>query len=138
MGKFTDDGFLQIVDRKKDILVTAGGKNVAPANIEVRFNDDPLIAHAVVYGDSKRFLVAGLWLNPGAAPADATPEQLKAMLQRSVDKVNEQLASYESIKKFAIMSRPLTVQDGLLTATLKVRRKKVYEAFHADFEGLYA
>jgi long-chain acyl-CoA synthetase len=138
VGKFTDDGFLQIVDRKKDILVTAGGKNVAPANIEVRFNDDPLIAHAVVYGDSKRFLVAGLWLNPGAAPADATPEQLKAMLQRSVDKVNEQLASYESIKKFVIMPRPLTVQDGLLTATLKVRRKKVYEAFHADFEALYA
>ena len=69
VGRWTDDGFLQIVDRKKDILVTAGGKNVPPANIEVRFKDDPFIAHLVVYGDAKRYLVAGVWLNEPAVKA---------------------------------------------------------------------
>src|SRR5579863_1649489 len=66
VGRFTDDGFLQIVDRKKDILVTAGGKNVPPANIEQRFADDPFLAHVVVYGEGKKYLVAGVWLNEAA------------------------------------------------------------------------
>src|SRR6185436_7482030 len=89
VGRFTDDGFLQIVDRKKDILVTAGGKNVPPANIELRFKDDPFIAHVVVYGDAKRYLVAGVWLNEPAVKAylDANrvadgdrPESKKALV----------------------------------------------------------
>jgi long-chain acyl-CoA synthetase len=137
VGRFTDDGFLQIIDRKKDILVTAGGKNVAPANIELRFRDDPLIAHAVVFGDGQRYLVAGIWLNEGAVPPDATPEKLQELVQRSIDKVNGEVAGFESIKKFAILSRPLTVEGGLLTSTLKVRRRKVYEAFHGELEALY-
>ncbi len=69
VGRFTDDGFLQIVDRKKEILVTAGGKNVPPANIELRFADDPIVEHVVVYGDGKKYLVAGVWLNPEAMDA---------------------------------------------------------------------
>src|SRR4029079_17748548 len=69
IGRFTEDGFLQIIDRKKDILVTAGGKNVPPANIEMKFNDDPYIAHVVVYGDGKRFVTAGIWLNEEAVQA---------------------------------------------------------------------
>jgi long-chain acyl-CoA synthetase len=145
VGRFTEDGFLQIVDRKKDILVTAGGKNVPPANIEQRFADDPFIAHVVVYGDAKKYLVAGIWLNEDAVSAqlrDASPEALpaakKALVQQRIDKVNAQLASYESIKGFVVMDRPLTVEGGLLTATLKVRRKKVYETFRDTFESLYA
>lgn len=146
VGRFTEDGFLQIVDRKKDILVTAGGKNVAPANIEQRFADDPLIAHVVVYGDSKRFLVAGVWPNHAAVDAylaaqgvapEARREAIRALLQQRVDKVNNDLASYETIKKFAILEPPLSVEAGLLTATLKVRRKKVYEAFGDQLESLY-
>ncbi|HSQ67281.1 MAG TPA: AMP-dependent synthetase/ligase [Polyangiaceae bacterium] len=137
VGRFTEDGFLQIVDRKKDILVTAGGKNVPPANIEVRFSGDPLIAHAVVYGDGKKFLVAGLWPDQQLAAA-MSEEELRAALQRRVDAVNAELASYESIKRFAILRTPLTVEAGLLTASLKVRRKKIYEAFGRDFEALYA
>jgi long-chain acyl-CoA synthetase len=146
VGRFTDDGFLQIVDRKKDILVTAGGKNVPPANIELRFQDDPLLAHVVVYGDAKRFLTAGVWLNDDAVNAqlaadgvspDVRAEAVQALVQRRIDRVNAELASYETIKKFAIMTRPLTVVNGLLTATLKVRRKKVYEAFKAELEALY-
>lgn len=146
VGRFTDDGFLQIVDRKKDILVTAGGKNVAPANIEQRFADDPFLAHVVVYGDSKRFLVAGLWPNRSAIDAhldaqgvapEARGEATRALLQQRVDRVNSELASYETIKKFAIFDQALTVEAGLLTATLKVRRKKVNEAFREQLEALY-
>ena len=146
VGRFTDDGFLQIIDRKKDILVTAGGKNVPPANIEIRFRDDPVILHVVVYGDAKRYLTAGVWLNEDAVRAhlarqEIGPEGAAAavaeLVQRSVDRVNGELASYETIKKFAVIGTPLTVADGLLTATLKVRRKKVYERFRDVFEALY-
>ncbi|MBI2389378.1 MAG: long-chain fatty acid--CoA ligase [Deltaproteobacteria bacterium] len=145
VGRFTDDGFLQIIDRKKDILVTAGGKNVPPANIEQRFADDPFIAHVVVYGDGKKYLVAGVWLNDeamraqldGVAP-DALAPAKKALVQQRIDRVNATLASYESIKSFVVMERPLTVDGGLLTPTLKVRRKKVYEAFREELESLYA
>jgi long-chain acyl-CoA synthetase len=144
IGRFTDDGFLQIVDRKKDILVTAGGKNVAPANIETRFAGDPLLVHVVVYGDAKKFLVAGLWPNEEALaaatrdiPAEGREAAKRALLQKRVDKVNADLASYETIKKIAIMSEPLTVEGEMLTASFKVRRKKVYEKFRAVFERLY-
>lgn len=144
IGRFTDDGFLQIVDRKKDILVTAGGKNVPPANIELRFRDDPLIAHVVVYGDAKKFLVAGVWLVEDAVNAalgDIAPEAReaarRALVQKRIDQVNTELASYETIKKFSIIDEPLTVEGELLTASLKVRRKKVYDRFRDVFEGMY-
>jgi long-chain acyl-CoA synthetase len=150
VGRFTEDGFLQIVDRKKDILVTAGGKNVAPANIELRFADDPLLAHVLVYGDSKRYLVAGVWVNQAAVDAQlaaqgvtpevgagARAEAQRALVQQSIDRVNAALASYETIKRFAVLEPALSVESGLLTATLKVRRKKVYEAFRSQLEALY-
>jgi len=144
VGRFTDDGFLQIIDRKKDILVTSGGKNVPPANIEIRFADEQLISHVVVYGDGHSFLVAGIWINPPMVDAqlsdiapEARPGALQALVQKRIDHVNAQLASYETIKKFRIMDRPLTVEGGLLTSTLKVRRKAVYHAFKEEFEGLY-
>jgi long-chain acyl-CoA synthetase len=146
VGQFTEDGFLKIVDRKKDILVTAGGKNVPPVNIEMRFADEPLFAHVVVYGDGKRYLAAGVWVNEealkaelarGNTAADAGFDAARALIQARIDKVNAELAHHETIKKFALMPRPLTVNGGLLTATLKVRRKKVYEAFREEFEALY-
>jgi len=138
VGRFTEDGFLQIVDRKKDILVTSAGKNVPPANIELRFAGDPLIAHVVVYGDGKKYLVAGVWLDPAQAAAAAERgEDVKARVQQRVDAVNAQLASYETIKRWAVMEPALTVDAGWLTPSLKVRRKKVYEAFRGAFEALY-
>jgi len=146
VGQLTEDGFLKIVDRKKDILVTSGGKNVPPVNIEMRFADEPLFAHVVVYGDGQKYLVAGVWANDevlraelekqGVA-ADSHEEAGKALLQARIDKVNAELAHHEAIKRFVVMPRPLTVQNGLLTATLKVRRKKVYEAFKDELEALY-
>jgi long-chain acyl-CoA synthetase len=129
LGRFTDDGFLQIIGRKKDILVTSGGKNIAPENIELKFRDDPAIASVVVYGDGHRYLVAGVWLNDRSLSTEA--------IQARIDRVNQELASCETIKKFAIMDRPLTVEDGFLTATLKVRRAKIYDAFRDRFEALY-
>lgn len=147
VGRFTDDGFLQIVDRKKEILVTAGGKNVPPANIELRFADDPIVANAIVYGDGKKFLVAGIWLNPEATDAKLAalgvkPEGRSAaiaeLVAASVERVNQHLASFEQIKRFRVMDTPLTVAGGLLTSTLKPRRKQIYQAFQRDFEALYA
>lgn len=147
VGRFTDDGFLQIVDRKKEILVTAGGKNIPPANIELRFRDDPFIAHLVVYGDGKRYLVAGVWLNRETVDAHlrsqgldggADAEAIQALVQQRIERVNGELASFETIKRFAIIDDPLTVEAGYLTPTLKLRRKRVYETFGPRLEELYA
>ena len=124
---------MQIVGRKKEILVTAGGKNVPPANIEQRFADDPVIAHVVVFGDGKKFLTAGVWLNQEVTQPDEAQELVAAAMAR----VNAELARYERIKKWRIMDTPLTVEHGFLTSTLKVRRKKVYEAFSEQLEALY-
>ena len=117
-----------------------------PANIERLFASDPLFAHVVVYGDGRKYLVAGVWLDnavlaerleaTGAATDDLDARE--ALVQAAVDAANAKLARYEQIKRFRIMDRPLTVEDGMLTSTLKVRRKHVYEAFEAAFEGLYA
>jgi long-chain acyl-CoA synthetase len=147
VGRFTEDGFLQIIDRKKDILVTSGGKNVPPANIELRFRDDPFLGHVVVYGDGKKYLVAGVWLNDavveahlaaqGVAPG-ARRAAAEALVEQRIQAVNAGLASYETIKRFQIMDRPLSVEGGLLTPTLKPKRKLIYETFRSDFEALYS
>ena len=132
LGRFTPDGFLQIIGRKKEILVTAGGKNVPPANIELRFAGDPVIAQLVVYGDAKPYLVAAVWLQP-----DVAPQGREQAVQASIDAVNAQLGRWERVKRFAIIDAPMTVEGGLLTASLKLRRKQVYQRFAAIFEGLY-
>lgn len=146
VGRFTEDGFLQIVDRKKEILVTAGGKNVPPANIEQGFADEPLVAHVVVYGDGKKYLVAGIWLDHEALDAElerrSTPREERAKVTHAlvaelVERRNASLASFEQIKRWRVMDAPLTVASGLLTSTLKVRRKKVWEAFERELEALY-
>jgi long-chain acyl-CoA synthetase len=147
IGRWTDDGFLQIIDRKKEIIVTAQGKNIPPANIEVRFADDPFVAHAVVYGDAKPYLVAGIWLDEAAVGAHlddqgvtgeaARREARRALVAERVERANDGLARFETVKKFAIIDEPLTVEGGLLTPTLKVKRKKVYEAHGDTLRALY-
>jgi long-chain acyl-CoA synthetase len=128
VGRWTEDGFLQIIDRKKEILVTAQGKNIPPANIEQRFADDPVIAQVVVYGDGHPYLVAGVWLHPGADGASVGAR---------IEAVNAGLARYETIKRFAIIETPLTVEEDLITPSLKIKRKKIYARFRDVFEGLY-
>jgi long-chain acyl-CoA synthetase len=133
VGRWTADGFLQIIDRKKDILVTAGGKNVPPANIEAKFVDDPVIERLVVYGDARSYLVAAIWPRAGVPAAE-----LQARVAERVDAINTQLARYESIKRFFIAEAPLSVEDGTLTSSLKLRRKAVYDRLRDKFEALYA
>jgi long-chain acyl-CoA synthetase len=133
IGRWTEDGFLQIIDRKKDILVTAGGKNVPPANIEARFVDDPAIERVVVYGDGRPYLVAAVWLRPDVAADDRG-----RVAAKRIDHVNAQLARFETIKRHFVAEAPLTVEDGTLTSSLKLRRKAVYERLRDRFEALYA
>lgn len=144
VGRWTEDGFLQIIDRKKDILVTAGGKNIAPANLELQFADEPLVGQAVVYGDGMRYLVAGLWPNQlmadhllGHLSAAERQAEIERRLSAKVDAVNASVAHHETIKNFKIFAEPLTVENGLLTPTLKIRRKKITERFGSEFEALY-
>jgi len=145
VGRWTEDGFLQIVDRKKDIFVTAGGKNVAPANIEIQFKDDPYITHLIVYGDGEKYLTAGVWLDEAAvdaalaevSPPDAREEARLALVQSRIDAANAHLARFETIKKFVIMDEPLTVENGMLTPTLKAKRKKIIERFGERLAALY-
>jgi long-chain acyl-CoA synthetase len=133
IGRWTDDGFLQIIDRKKDILVTAGGKNIPPANIEARFVDDPAIERVVVYGDGRPYLVAAVWLRPDV-PADDGP---RVAAQR-IEAINGELARHETIKRHFVADLPLTVENGTLTSSLKLRRKAVYDRLRDRFEALYS
>jgi long-chain acyl-CoA synthetase len=133
IGRWTDDGFLQIVDRKKDILVTAGGKNIPPANIEARFADDPVIERVVVYGDGRPYLVAAVWVRPDVPFDDRT-----RLVASRLDAINGELARYETIKRHFVADAPLTVEDGTLTSSLKLRRKAVYDRLRNRFEALYA
>jgi long-chain acyl-CoA synthetase len=132
IGRWTEDGFLQIIDRKKDILVTAGGKNVPPVNIEARFADDPIVERLVVYGDGKPYLVAAVWVRPGMPR-----QEREHLIAARIEAVNAELARYETIQRFFVEDAPLTVEAGLLTSSLKLRRKAVYEHLCDRFEALY-
>lgn len=146
LGKWTDDGFLQIVGRKKEILVTAGGKNISPAHIEEQFKDDPYIEHVIVYGDGKKYLTGGVWPNAETISAwltenDVADDEREAAIERliaeRVEAANDRLPRYETLKAHTVMDTPLTVENGFLTSTMKIKRKKVYEAFEKSFEELY-
>ncbi|MFK7989383.1 MAG: long-chain fatty acid--CoA ligase [Sandaracinaceae bacterium] len=145
VGRWTDDGFLQIVDRKKDIFVTAGGKNIAPANIEIRFRDDPFIAHLIVFGDGQKYLTAAVWLDAAVVDGhlaevgtEARDAAKRSLVQTRIDRINTELARYETIKKFVFIDEPLTVEGGLLTPTLKPKRKRIIEKHRAVLEALYS
>jgi long-chain acyl-CoA synthetase len=132
VGRWTEDGFLQIIDRKKDILVTAGGKNVPPANIEAKFVDDPVIERVVVYGDARPYLVAAVWVRP-EVPLD----DRNRLVDSRLSEINAELARYETIKRHFVAEMPLTVENGTLTSSLKLRRKAVYDKLRDRFEALY-
>ncbi|MFN8672741.1 MAG: AMP-dependent synthetase/ligase [Candidatus Sericytochromatia bacterium] len=148
VGLWTEEGFLKIIDRKKEILVTAGGKNVPPQNIERMFQDNIYINHLVVYGDGKKFLTCLVTLNEQHVREnlnDTTTawsellktEGLNKLVTEQIETVNKNLPSYETLKKFYISPNQLTVEENLLTSSLKVRRKAVYEKFKNELEALY-
>ena len=152
IGMLDDDGFLHITDRKKDILVTAGGKNVAPQNIENDLKTSKYVSQALVVGDARPYVSALVTLDPveverwasengidaDDASALARHERVHALLQGVVDDVNRERSRFEQVKRFAILPRDFTLEHGEITPTLKVRRRAVQEHFAAEIDALYA
>jgi long-chain acyl-CoA synthetase len=148
LGRFDADGYLSITGRKKEIIITAGGKNIAPKNIEAALKNHPLIAEAVVIGDRRKYLTALITLDPEAASAflkekgeSGAPHEnpvVRSAVQAAVDAVNNDLARVEAVKKFHILSRPFGIDTGELTPTLKVKRNVVYRMYTAEIEAMYA
>jgi long-chain acyl-CoA synthetase len=149
LGRFDDDGYLTITGRKKEIIITAGGKNIAPKNLEASLKaESPLIAEAVVIGDRRKFLSALLVIDAEAArkllggqgdPGDpGSHPTVHGEVAAAVKRSNARFAQVEHIRKWRVLPRPLSIEHGELTPTLKVKRKKVDEHFRADIESIYA
>jgi long-chain acyl-CoA synthetase len=137
IGRVDSDGFWYIIDRKKDLIITAAGKNVAPQNIENLVKTDPRISQVVAIGDRKPFLVALIALTPEAR-AGKSDAELQALVESVLADKNKDLASYERIKKFRILPTELTIEGGEITPTLKVKRKVVSEKYAALITEMYA
>jgi long-chain acyl-CoA synthetase len=137
LGAFDAAGNLNITGRKKEIIITAGGKNVAPKLIEGALKEHALIAEAVIIGDRRRFISALLCLNPDEAQKHA-PAALEAAVSRIVDEVNTKIARVEQVRKFTILPRPLGLEQGELTPTLKIKRSKVASNWAKEIEAMYA
>jgi long-chain acyl-CoA synthetase len=137
VGSIDEDGFIHITDRKKDILVTAGGKNVAPQNLENALKMAPLVSQALVVGDRRPYVAALITVDPEQA-ADVPPEELDDRVQAIVDAVNAELSRYEQIKRFRILPRDFSADEDEVTPTLKLKRRVVADHFADEIEALYA
>jgi long-chain acyl-CoA synthetase len=152
IGEIDDEGYVRITGRKKDLIVTAAGKNVAPEPLEDQLRAHPMISQAIVVGDNKPFISALLtvdvealtsWASEhgidGAGMADLLRHpDLVGLLQSAIDVVNKTVSRAESIRKFAVLPQDLTIDAGELTPTLKVRRAVVGEAYGDVIDGLYS
>ena len=152
LGRLDDDGFLFITGRKKDIIITAGGKNITPANLENGLKQNRWISHAVVVGDRRPYLIALITLDPEEAPALAeqlgtgdaslpalaTHEAVRAEVQKALDEVNSHVGPVEQVKRFEILDHDLSQETGELTPTLKVKRNVVHEKFADVVDRVYA
>ncbi len=151
VGEFDADGYLRITDRKKDIIVTAGGKNVAPQNLEGLLKGYPGIGQVVVVGDQRKYLVALVTLDPttvdqlceeaGIPPAPvkelADNDAVRPIIQSYFDKLNQGVASYEKIKRFAVLPGEFTVDAGEITPTLKLKRRVIQRKYASFVESMY-
>jgi long-chain acyl-CoA synthetase len=151
LGELDDEGFLKITGRKKDIIITAGGKNLTPANIENDLKQSRFISQAVMYGDRKPYPVALITLDPEEivpwAKEQGLPEEIEAlaedeqvheMVQIELDRANSNYARVEQIKKFTILDHDLSIETGELTPSLKVKRNVIYDRYEDLFESLYS
>jgi long-chain acyl-CoA synthetase len=147
LGALDAEGFLSITGRKKEIIITSGGKNITPANIENALKNCAIVSEAVVIGDRRKYLTALITLDPEAAqrfcqaqgiagPPHLSPE-IKAEIQKAVDQVNATLAKVETIKKFTVLPRAFGIETGELTPSLKVKRRVVAKNFAAEIEAMY-
>ena len=152
LGKLDDDGFLYIVGRKKEIIVTAGGKNVAPAVLEDRLRSHPLVSQCMVVGDNQPFIAALVTIDPDALKAWVTNNKkdgasindlindpdLIAVVQTAVDEANKAVSKAESIRKFTILPVDFTIAGGHLTAKLSVKRHVVAKEFAQEIDALFS
>ncbi len=151
VGELDADGFLRITDRKKDLIITAGGKNIAPQNIENQLKFSPYINDAVIIGDRRKYLVAMIVIDEDNVAKYAQDQkiqyttyatltqhpEIRKLIQKEIDAVNKTLSSVETVKKFAILPKRLYEEDGEVTPTLKVKRKYINQAFKDIIEGMY-
>ncbi|HHO51369.1 MAG TPA: long-chain fatty acid--CoA ligase, partial [Deltaproteobacteria bacterium] len=147
LGTKDADGFVKITGRKKELIKTSGGKYVAPAKIESRIKSLTMVQEAVVIGDTRNYCTCLISLDPeeletwagqqGTA-ADPSSDAVKTAVQAHIDSVNEGLASFETIKYFRILDEPMTVENGILTASLKVKRRVVAERYADLIDEMYA
>ena len=151
IGEIDADGFLTITDRKKDIIVTSGGKKIAPQPLENTLKAEPLVAEAVIIGEQRRF--PAVLIVPNFAALDAKAEALglraslasnccqhptvQALYQEALNRLNAKLAQFERIKRFALLPSEFTMERGELTPTMKVRRKVVEDRWKSLIDGLY-
>jgi long-chain acyl-CoA synthetase len=151
LGEIDEDGFVKITGRKKDIIITAGGKNITPTNIEAEIKQHPLVSQCVVIGDRRPYLVALITLDPEEAarfarehglPEDADAlaanDEVREQIEAHVDRVNRRFARVEQVKKVEILPRDLSQEGGELTPTMKVKRRVVAEKYEREIEALYA
>ena len=136
VGEIDADGFLKITDRKKDLIITAGGKNISPQNLENALKASRFVSQALVVGDRRPYVTALLTLDP--AEVDASGQDPQELVRTLVDEVNRDRVRVEQIKRFAILPRDFTQEEGELTPTLKLRRRVVHEHFAEQIEQLYA
>jgi long-chain acyl-CoA synthetase len=136
VGEIDADGFLRITDRKKDLIITAGGKNVAPQNLENALKTSRFVSQALVVGDRRPFVAALVTLDDAeVASSGKSPQEL---VQALVDDVNRDRTRVEQIKRFAILPRDFSQEEGEVTPTLKLRRRVIHEHFADEIERLYA
>jgi long-chain acyl-CoA synthetase len=151
IGEIDPEGYVKITGRKKDIIITAGGKNITPANLEAEIKQHPLVSQCVVIGDRRPYLVALVTLDPEEAvkfakenglPEDpeqlASDDQIRNAISDHIEKINQNFARVEQVKKFKILPRDLSQEGGELTPTMKVKRNVVADKYEGEVEELYA
>lgn len=139
IGEIDEDGFLKITDRKKNLIITAGGKNVAPSNIEILIKRESLIGEVVIVGDRKPYLVALITLSPEMMEQnDYSDEEIERRVSEAIDHANLQLARYEQVKRFHILDGNFTVEGGEMTPTMKIKRNVVLANNEDVIAELYA
>jgi long-chain acyl-CoA synthetase len=151
IGEFSEHGFLKITDRKKELIVTSGGKNIAPQKLENLVKQIPLVSQAFVYGDKQKYLVALITLaepesrkwarEQGVAYGSfedlVSSPPIKAHLEKGLKQMNQALASYESVKHFRVLQNDFTLESGELTPSLKLKRKVISARYQKELEALY-
>ena len=150
IGSFDEDQYLKITDRKKDIIVNAGGDNISPSRIEEKLNIEPQIAQSMLYGDFKNYLVAIivpdkeqalLWAKENNKKTEMSflisDEDFIKMIKEVTNKVNKNLSVIEQVRKFILFDEEFTIENDMMTPTMKIKRFKVKNIFGAQLEELY-